>query len=365
MPTTRPPLERVIRIHEQLARGAYPNCRSLAELIETSVKTIGRDIDFMRDRLSLPIEYDAARHGYYYSQPVEQFPLLSVSEGELLALFVARQALPQLKGTPFAASLEAAIHKLSCQITAQTDVSLGNLQQCLSVRVTGVSSTDIAAFQSISQATLQSRELTFDYLKLNATQPERRRVQPLHLASVNQGWYLFAHDLGRGELRTFVLNRIQGKPKTGKRFRRPKDFSISKLLADSFGIFHGTGNHQIHLRFDAFAARIVRERQWHESQILQDREDGSLELRLQLDSLEEVERWILSWGDHVEVLAPKKLADKIRRTALAIARGKSDQPSAEPTWLNELHADANAAARDDLSALLHPEHPGQLRLDFA
>lgn len=355
----------MLRIHEELMRGAYPNCQSLAKLTEYSAKTIARDIEFLRDRWGLPIQYDDRRHGYHYTQTVEQFPLLTVSEGELLALFVARQALPQLQGTPFAAPLETAIHKLSSQIAAQTHVSLGNLQQCLSVRVTGMSSTDVASFQAISQATLQSRELTFDYLKLNASQAERRRVQPLHLASVNQGWYLFAHDLQRDELRTFMLNRIQGKTKTGKRFRRPKDFDIVKLLADSFGVFHGTDNHQIHLRFDAFAARIVRERQWHESQIVQDLDDGSLELRLQFDSLEEVERWILSWGEHVAVLAPKKLADKIRRTGLAIARGKSDKPSAEPAWLNELHADANAAARDDLSALLHPEHPGQLRLNFA
>lgn len=363
-PTTRPPLQRMLQIHEQLARGAYPNCRTLAEAIETSAKTIARDIEFLRDRWGLPITYDKKRHGFYYTEPVEQFPLLTVSEGELLALFVARQALPQLQGTPFAAPLETAIHKLSNQIAAQTDVSLGNLQQCLSVRVTGVSATDVAAYQAVSRATFDSRELTFDYLKLNADSPERRHAQPLHLASINQGWYLFAHDLDRGELRTFALSRILGQPETGKRFRRPKNFSISKVLADSFGVFHGTGNHQVHLRFDSFAARIVRERQWHESQILQDRDDGSLEMRLQLDSLEEVERWILSWGEHAEVLAPKKLSDKIRRTALAIVRGKSNAPTPEPAWLEELHADANAAARDHFSALL-PDHPGQLRLDFA
>jgi len=71
---SRPPLERMMRLHEKLRAGAFPNCRKLADELEVSTKTIQRDIDFMRDRLGLPIEYDQLHFGSVYTEPVTSFP---------------------------------------------------------------------------------------------------------------------------------------------------------------------------------------------------------------------------------------------------------------------------------------------------
>ena len=51
---SRPPFERMLRLHDRIKAGTYPNCRKLADELEVSAKTIQRDIDFMRDRLGLP-----------------------------------------------------------------------------------------------------------------------------------------------------------------------------------------------------------------------------------------------------------------------------------------------------------------------
>src|SRR5262245_64914121 len=82
----RPPLERMLRIHQEIQSGTYPNTTTLASALEVSDKSIQRDLDFMRDRLQLPIEYDGARFGYYYTQEVRSFPTVQISEGELFAL---------------------------------------------------------------------------------------------------------------------------------------------------------------------------------------------------------------------------------------------------------------------------------------
>ena len=66
---SRPPLERMLRIHEELRRGALVNCTKLVKALEVSRKTIVRDIAFMRDRLDLPIEYDVLIQAYRYTQP--------------------------------------------------------------------------------------------------------------------------------------------------------------------------------------------------------------------------------------------------------------------------------------------------------
>jgi predicted DNA-binding transcriptional regulator YafY len=83
---SRPPLERMMRMHQRLKAGRYPNCRKLADELEVSAKTVQRDIDFMRYRLGLPIEYDQLHFGFYYSEPVSSFPNVEISEGELVAL---------------------------------------------------------------------------------------------------------------------------------------------------------------------------------------------------------------------------------------------------------------------------------------
>ena len=39
---------------------------------------------------------------------------------------------------------------------------------------------------------------------------------------------------------------------------------------------------------------------------------------MELGSLEEIERWVLSWGEHATVLEPTELRKMIRKAAAAI-----------------------------------------------
>jgi predicted DNA-binding transcriptional regulator YafY len=89
---------------------------------------------------------------------------------------------------------------------------------------------------------------------------------------------------------------------------------------------HSAGKKQrIRIQFDPFAARLVAERKWHESQRVREQEDGFIILELELGDLHEIERWILSWGKHAQVLAPKELATRIRDEARAIGKLYADK----------------------------------------
>ena len=57
--TTRPPLERMGRILALLKEGCEVTCSSVGRELEVCSKTIQRDFDFMRDRLQVPLGYDA------------------------------------------------------------------------------------------------------------------------------------------------------------------------------------------------------------------------------------------------------------------------------------------------------------------
>lgn len=318
--SSRPPLERMMQIHARFKGRQFPNCRKIAQELEVSPKTIQRDIDFMRYRLGLPIEYDPLRFGFYYSEPVTSFPNIEVSEGEITALFVAQKALAQYKGTPFEQPLRTAFRKITDGLTDRVSFSWSELDNVISFRSAGASPADLELFENLSKAVLRSVEITFKYRKLRGRDFELRLVRPYHLACLENQWYLFGHDLERGQLRTFALPRMRDVRLTSKRFHRPADFSIGKILRGSFGAHSGKQRHRIKLLFDSFAARLVAERIWHESQRIHSKRDGSIVLELELTGLEEIERWILSWGVHVRVLAPPELGVLIRDTAASIAK---------------------------------------------
>ena len=312
---------RMLQIHEHLQTGRRTNCRTLASALEVSPRTIQRDIDFMRDQLGLPVDYDVAAHGFYYTREVVQFPTMKISEGELVALAVARKALTQYRGTPYEKPLRDAFEKLTAGLRDQIQFAWnGDLDASISFRASGHGVGDLGAFETVSQVVLRSEELEFAYHKLGGQEAEVRRVQPLHLACIDNQWYLFGSDLGRdGSTRTFALTRMSRLQPTGHRFERPEHFSLDEHLADSFGVFSSPAAQRVRLRFDPFSARLIRERNWHASQQIEAEADGSLMLSMQIGVSPEVERWVLGWGAHVEVLEPASLRATIAGTATAVA----------------------------------------------
>jgi proteasome accessory factor B len=318
--TTRRPIERMLRIHEMIKGDRRPNRNVIASELEVSPKTVQRDIDFMRDSLRLPIEYDPLRYGYFYSEPVAQFPTVQITEGELVALFVAEKALSQYRGTPFEKPLHAAFSKLTSSLGDQITFSWSDLEGAVSFRHVGSTTGNLEVFEAVSKAVLRHEELEIDYHKLNAPRPETRRVHPYHLACVENQWYLFAFDLTRKEIRRFVLNRMQSVRAMGRTFTLPDGFSPKSLFGENFGIFSGDQPQEIRIRFRSSAAQLVRERSWHPSQKVTELEKGDLELSFRASSFPEIIRWVLSWGDLARVIEPVMLRDKVAQTARLIDR---------------------------------------------
>ncbi len=311
-------VERMLRIHERLKDGAALNCTRLAREMEVSRKTIQRDIDHMRDRLGLPIEYDRAAHSYAYTETVEAFPTVQMSEGDAVALFVAERALEPLRGTPLFDRLRATFDKLTSNLKGTIDVTADD-HAAVSFRHFGEGRTNPAAFDALQKARDQQREVTFAYQKPGGHGSESRRVRPYHLTHRDNLWYLVAHDCARDAIRTFALPRMSDVQLTRKTFDLPDDFDPTAFFASALGVVEGKGDYAIVIHFSAEVAHRIEERDWHESQKLKRRRDGSVELHLRLSSLGEIERWVLGWGDQAEVLAPPELRDQLVATTAAMA----------------------------------------------
>lgn len=312
--SSRPPLVRMVRLHELLVAEKFPNCRKLAEEFEVSAKTIQRDIEFMRDQLVLPIEYDERNYGFFYARAVAQFPMITVSQGELVALLVAQKAVEQYRGTSFEKPLHAAFEKLVSSLGDEASVSLHDLSEAVSFRSAGVPQAQIRVFEVLADAAMTSQVVEFDYAGLRSSEVERRRVEPYHLACISNQWYLIARDLARKGMRTFALTRISTPKNQKLAFQRPADFSVTEMLAGSFSAFEAGRVERVRIRLDAFAARLAGERQWHKSQKLKPLPDGGAVFTMQVGIAPDLESWILGWGAHAEVLEPASLRVTMEQT---------------------------------------------------
>jgi len=313
-------MERMMHIHDKLSRNRYPNCSQLARSIEVSTRTIKRDIDFMKYRLNLPIDYDARRYGYYYTEEVDKFPSLPVTEGEVFALLVAHKAIAQYRGTPFEAPLQTAFAKLTGQLDGSRSFSMANLQQAMSFRPFAPEEVDLENFQILTRGINEQRRIKFAYKKLGADRAETRQVNPYHLACADNRWYIIGYDVGRKGMRTFALTRMREVELLKNTFKLPKDFQIDEYLKGSFGIFKAEDDFEVVLEFDKWAAELVSERKWHPSQELVLFKSGRARMTLRLNNIEEIERWVLSWGTHVTVIRPQRLFDRVAKSAAALAK---------------------------------------------
>ena len=310
----------MLRIHQALHAGGYPNATTLARQLEVSTKSIHRDLEFMRDRLELPIEYDGSRFGYLYTEPVKAFPTLQITEGEILALVVAEKALQQYRGTSFEQPLLSAIKKMEQSLPDTISLSLSDVAQTISFRTRAEPILDLEIFDALAKATAARRQIELTYRKPGQPKPEQRVVDPYHLANINGEWFLFAFDHLRQDLRTFVPARIKAIRLTGKTFERHQKFSLDQRLRGSFGVQSGQGEFDVVIRFNERVADYIREKKWHDSQHLRELKQGRVELRLRLSSLLEVGRWVLSWGGDAAVIRPAALAQWVRQAARKVLR---------------------------------------------
>lgn len=321
---SRAPLARVYRIHQMVQGGTFPNCSTIARTLEVAVKTVARDIELIRDQLKWPLEYDNVRRGYFYSGPVDGFPNVPVSEAELFSLLIAREAMAQYKGTPFQAQIEAALRKLTAALHSPT-AGPQQPSNVVAFHAVGADKTDEALFHQLTEAARQRRVVRFSHRKVGAAERLRREVQPYCILCIENHWYLVGFDVERKAVRKFALARVRDLTVTDERFIMPHDFDPADYLRTSFGAFKGEDDYEVVIEFDAWAADLIRARQWHATQLISELPGGGIRFQMRLDSLEDAERWVLNWGVHATVVRPAALCNRIHEIVAALAQRYLDQ----------------------------------------
>jgi len=301
-------LARLYFIDQQIASGKYPNSKYLAKKWEDiSVSTISRDIDFMRDRLNAPIEYDPLHRGYYYSKPNYRIPMGFSGADELLALSMTKNILAIYRDTP----IYDAAHHLLDSITAPLAADGNSNWYEDRIVVPKVPSAPVSAdvWDLVSTALREDRILEFEYQGAFDEDYKPRRVRPYQLLFDSGVWYLYGFSEERKGLRVFSLCRIRNIVLTNDHFSLPKDFDYRTDNADSyFGVFTGQKRHRFKIAIFDYSVVWVKDRQWAEDQKIMEIDDGLI-ITFTSTQFGKVVEWVLSRGGTACPLEPELLVN--------------------------------------------------------
>jgi predicted DNA-binding transcriptional regulator YafY len=311
----KPQYRRLLFIDGKLREKAYPNCTTLAADWEVSVKTIQRDLDYLRDELEAPIAYDDVRHGYHYTEPSYSLPAIRLAESDLFAVLIAEQCLGKFRQTPLHGKLASVFSKIRESLPDATSASPAWLSD--RILLFPEPSTRIAprTWDTVARAIRENRRLIITHRapSRKAIPETERKVDPYYLVNHRGEWYLSSYCHLRRSIRTFGVSRISKARLLDETFVMPKGMTKEKMFGDLFGIIWNDQFHKVRIRFSPEVAPYVRERQWHPAQRITDRRDGSLILEFTTNHLNEVKDWVLSWGNGAQVLSPMMLRDKTVR----------------------------------------------------
>jgi predicted DNA-binding transcriptional regulator YafY len=302
--------ERLLELDRRLRNNEYPNCTSFAAEWEVSGKTVQRDIEFLKDRMGAPIEYDALKRGFCYTEPTFMLPAVQMNEGELAALLMGSRMLEPFQGTPMAEKLKAVFEKLSALLPDNITVRPEELFTRFSFTAPPAMPVSSNVWKTVVQGLEKQQLMKIRYR--NWRGESTSRVAPVHLANLQGDWYLFVQYEGFDNFRQIALSRIQEIKLLKDKAVIQGTFDPKKELADTFSRFAGENEpFLVTVQFDAEIADEVTQRQWHPKQEVKRLKDGRAEISFEAKGDIEIKRWVLAFGRYAKVKSPKWLKEEI------------------------------------------------------
>jgi predicted DNA-binding transcriptional regulator YafY len=288
--------------------------QDFAAQFEISERTVYRDVQALSEVgvpiMAMPGEGYRLMEGYY-------LPPITFSPDEARALslslsMLAGMAQPGL--TQVAA--RTALEKIRSVLPAATLRQVEALQAVIRFHSFPVNALnfDDEKFLLLQEAIQQQKVVHIRYHAMHSNDVTEREVEPKELAFVDRAWLLIGYCRLRRNPRIFRLDRIDELSLGRERFtpRDLGDYGLEPMPA------------RVVVRFAASVVRWVRERQ-HFTFVAEsagDEADPTMIYRPR--SFEQIESWLLAWGEAMEVLEPPELRQRLAKTAQAMLNRHTD-----------------------------------------
>jgi predicted DNA-binding transcriptional regulator YafY len=244
-------------------------------------------------------------------------PLLAVTADELAALENAAQMLSKVNLPDQADTLRGIASKLKASMAnelmrrIEPDLAALAEREGLALQAGPRPAIPASLFATLRTAIKSCRKVSFRYAGRISGRDETRVVRPLGFLYGHRHYLVAENDTpdadgGRGPPRFFSLPQISRVKLLPESFERDPGFELKSLVAGSFGVF-AEAAHDVVWRFSPEAAPVARQFQFHPTQRSETEADGALVVRFRAGGLLEMAWHLMTWGRHVEVLAPAEL----------------------------------------------------------
>ncbi|MEN9630936.1 MAG: hypothetical protein RJA10_4164 [Pseudomonadota bacterium] len=327
--------DRVYKIEMLIRQRGHLSFQALLSELEVSPATLKRDLEFLRDRLGAPIEYDrnlnAYRFGAGYLGQKHELPGLWFNERELYSLLMAHQLLSEL-------DTDGVISRHLQPLLDRIHDMLGGTQVDATalirrVRIVSPAKRPVPGpfFERVAEALLQRKRLHMRYLTRGRREVGERDVSPQRLVHYRSTWYLDAWCHSRERLLRFALDAIESAQVLDTRAKEVATRQVQAEMDAGYGIYAGGTRRWAVLRFDAQAAPWASREQWHPEQQgrwLEAEGRGAYELRVPYVDETEIVMDVMRQGPEVQVLEPASLRERVRQRHAAAAALYADDTGA-------------------------------------
>lgn len=288
---------------------------ALADDLEVTTRTIRRDLAALQEA-GFPL-FDERDEDGHVRWRLDGQVLKGLDTGftlpELCALYLSRNLLETVAGTPFQRDLSLAFTRLEKLLSPRMRLFLDRLPAVLAAKPgprARTGDTAAEAVEKLLEATLHYRVASMRYNSVSSGGVKDYVVHPYKLAFAQGGLYLLAYVPAYNDVRTFAVDRIS-RVSLEKQTFTPKQPLGDEVFANSLGVNTGPAA-RVEIEFAARVAPYVRARVWHTSQELREGADGTLVLSMNVCHDWALRSWILSWGRFARVLMPAALAQELR-----------------------------------------------------
>jgi predicted DNA-binding transcriptional regulator YafY len=294
----------------------------LAGQLDVTTRTIRRDLAALQEA-GFPL-YDERDDDGRVRWRIDGAILKGLETGftlaELCALYLGRNLLEAVVGTPFQRDLSNAFARLEKMLSPRMRQFLDRLPSVLVAKpgpraVGSEVSPDVVG--RILEATLHFRVATMRYHSMSSARVKDYEVHPYRLVFAQGGLYLLAYVPEYKDVRTFAVDRIASISLEKQTFT-PKERIGTEVFANSLGVNTGDPE-RVEIEFEPRVAPFVRARVWHPSQQVRDGVNGRIVLSMDVCHDWALRNWILGWGPFARVVSPEALAGEIRSDLNAAA----------------------------------------------
>lgn len=171
-------------------------------------------------------------------------------------------------------------------------------------------------YEQLQDAIKGFNPVSFDYTNVEGETKRHYYVHPYgFLHGNNTRSYLLANidQAAFPGLTVFILTNMSKLVVYKKKwFKKIEDNSVENYLKDCFGVFQDNRVYTVVWRFNADCADHVEKWVFHPTQTMKRRRDGRIEVQFKAGGLYEMAWHVVTWGDLIEVVKPKKLIDVLR-----------------------------------------------------